>query len=105
MHRAEAYPARLGAQPTKESAMGAISDKIKGKAKQVEGRVTGDRVREMQGVAEVVKGDAKQAKGDIQGAVDRAVTRVRAGVTRTKAKLQRGASKVRAPSGARGRSR
>ena len=34
--------------------MGAISDKVKGKAKQVEGRLTGDRVREMQGAAEEI---------------------------------------------------
>lgn len=68
--------------------MGAISDKIKGKAKQIEGRLTGDRVREMQGSAE-------ETKGDVKGAVDRAVTRVKAGVTRTKAKIQRGAKRGR----------
>lgn len=68
--------------------MGANSDKIKGKAKQVEGRLTGDRVREMQGAVEATKGEVK-------GAVDRAVTRVKAGVTRTKAKIQRGASRRR----------
>lgn len=68
--------------------MGAISDKVKGKAKQVEGRLTGDRVREMQGAAE-------ETKGDVKGAVNRAVTRVKAGVTRTRAKIQRGAKRGR----------
>lgn len=78
--------------------MGANSDKIKGKAKQVEGRLTGDRVREVQGTAEEIKGDVKAA-------VDRAVTRVKAGVTRTKAKIQRGASRARPNSSSRGRGR
>ncbi len=68
--------------------MGAISDKIKGKAKQVEGRLTGDRVREMQGTAE-------ETKGEVKGAVNRAVTRVKAGVTRTRAKIQRGVKRGR----------
>ena len=79
--------------------MGAISDKsdkIKGKAKQVEGRLTGDR--QMQGAAE-------DTKGDVKGAVDRAVTRVKAGVTRTKAKIQRGASRTRATASSRSRKR
>jgi uncharacterized protein YjbJ (UPF0337 family) len=59
--------------------MGAISDKIKGKAKQVEGRVTGDKLREAQG-------SAQQAKGDIEGAVDRAKNRARAKIDEMKAK-------------------
>jgi len=59
--------------------MGAISDKLKGKAKQVEGRVTGDKIREAQG-------SAQKAKGDIEGAVDRAKNRARAKIDEMKAK-------------------
>jgi uncharacterized protein YjbJ (UPF0337 family) len=59
--------------------MGAISDKLKGKAKQVEGRVTGDKIRETQGTAE-------KKKGDVEGAVDRAKNRARAKIDEMKAK-------------------
>ncbi len=59
--------------------MGAISDKLKGKAKKVEGRVTGDKVRETQGAAQ-------ETKGDIEGAVDRAKFRARAKIDEMKAK-------------------
>lgn len=51
--------------------MGAIKDKIVGKAKQVEGRVTGDKVRETQG-------SARKAKGDIEGKLEGAKLRGRA---------------------------
>ena len=59
--------------------MGAISDKLKGKAKQVEGRITGDKVRETQGTVE-------KKKGDVEGAVDRAKNRARAKIDEMKAK-------------------
>ena len=51
--------------------MGAIKDKIVGKAKQVEGRLTGDKIREAQG-------SARKAKGDVEGQVDKAKFRGRA---------------------------
>ena len=51
--------------------MGAIKDKIVGKAKQVEGRVTGDKVREAQG-------SARKAKGDVEGKLEKAKFRGRA---------------------------
>ena len=50
--------------------MGSTTDKIKGKAMQVEGKLTGDKVRSAQGVVEEKKGDAK-------GVVDRAVRKVK----------------------------
>lgn len=59
--------------------MGAISDKLKGKAKQAEGRITGDKVRETQGKAE-------ETKGKVEGAVDRAKYRARAKIDEMKAK-------------------
>jgi len=59
--------------------MGAISDKLKGKAKKVEGRVTGDKIREAQGKAE-------ETKGGVEGAVDRAKYRARAKIDEMKAK-------------------
>lgn len=68
--------------------MGSISDKLKGKAKQVEGRLTGDKVRETQGTAE-------KKKGEVKGAAERASARVKAGVSRAKAKIQRGANRSR----------
>ena len=59
--------------------MGAIKDKIVGKAKQVEGRVTGDKVRETQGTA-------RKAKGDVEGALERTKYRARAKIDEMKAR-------------------
>ena len=39
--------------------MGEIIDKLKGKAKQVEGSITGDRARQAEGIADEKKGDLK----------------------------------------------
>lgn len=55
--------------------MGSLGDKLKGKAKQVEGRITGDKVREAQGTVE-------KTKGDIEGAVERTADRVRGRIAR-----------------------
>jgi uncharacterized protein YjbJ (UPF0337 family) len=41
--------------------MGEIIDKIKGKAKQVEGNITGNRARKAEGVADETKGRVKGA--------------------------------------------
>lgn len=66
--------------------MGALIDKIKGKAKQLEGRLTGNSVL-------VAQGTAEKAKGDLEGAasrVARQVKRVVRGMTsRAKAALTR----------------
>jgi uncharacterized protein YjbJ (UPF0337 family) len=53
--------------------MGELIDKIKGKAKQVEGRVTGNKAREAEGVADEVKGKAKGAFEELKTDVKRAV--------------------------------
>jgi uncharacterized protein YjbJ (UPF0337 family) len=39
--------------------MGEIIDRAKGKAKQVEGKLTGDKLRENQGIADQIKGNLK----------------------------------------------
>ena len=53
--------------------MGEIIDTLKGKAKQAQGRVTGDRAKEAEGVADELKGKAKgafeEAKTDVKRAV------------------------------------
>ena len=49
--------------------MGEFIDKAKGKAKQVEGRLTGDRTREAQGVVDEKKGEAKGAFERVRQAV------------------------------------
>lgn len=67
--------------------MGAMTDKIKGKLKKTEGRMTGDKLRTAQGAA-------TEKKGDVRGAVNRASRRVKAGVR----KIQRkGAAARRTP--------
>jgi uncharacterized protein YjbJ (UPF0337 family) len=60
--------------------MGALTDKIKGKAKEIEGRVTGDRIRTAQGKAE-------KTKADIEGAIGRVTNNVRGKVAKAKAKV------------------
>lgn len=76
--------------------MGAIIDKVKGKAKQIEGRLTGDKLRTAQGTVE-------KKKGDVKGIGQRTSARVKAGVRRAKAKVQRGTARARA--GAKTRTR
>jgi len=62
--------------------MGALTDKIKGKAKEIEGKVTGDRLRTAQGKAE-------KAKADVEGAIGRVTDNVRGKVAKAKAKVSR----------------
>jgi uncharacterized protein YjbJ (UPF0337 family) len=57
--------------------MGAIKDKIVGKAKQVEGRLTGDKIRETQGTA-------RKAKGDVEGKLEKGKFRARAKIDEMK---------------------
>ena len=59
--------------------MGATSDKLKGKVKKMEGRLTGDRVREAQGGFE-------EKKGDVEGAFQRTKNRARARINEARAK-------------------
>ncbi len=53
--------------------MGEIIDTIKGKAKQAEGRLTGDRGKEAEGVADELKGKAKGSFEEFKTDVKRAV--------------------------------
>jgi uncharacterized protein YjbJ (UPF0337 family) len=69
--------------------MGAITDKLKGKAKEIEGKLTGDRVRTGQGKVE-------GAKGDVEAAAQRASDRVRGAAHRAKARVKSSAAKARA---------
>jgi uncharacterized protein YjbJ (UPF0337 family) len=62
--------------------MSANSDKIKGTAKLVEGKLTGDKVR-------AAEGALQRAKGDIEGAVARIAHDVKRGVRHAKAELRR----------------
>jgi len=66
--------------------MGAITDKIRGKAKQIEGKLTGNRVLVEQGIAET-------AKGNLEGAASRVARKVKSAVRgvkiRAKAEIAR----------------
>lgn len=53
--------------------MGANTDKIKGTLKQMEGKLTGDKVRVAQGTVEKTKGDLEAAASRIARKVKRAV--------------------------------
>ncbi|CAN5296817.1 hypothetical protein BH11MYX1_BH11MYX1_40810 [soil metagenome] len=64
--------------------MGAIKDKIAGTVKQVEGKLTGDRVRSAQGTVQ-------KTVGKIEGVAARAASKVKAGARRVEDKV-RGAS-------------
>jgi len=59
--------------------MGSISDKIKGKAKQIEGKLTGDKLRQGQGTVQ-------KAKGDVEGTVERTKRRAKARIDEARAK-------------------
>jgi len=66
--------------------MGATIDKIKGRAKQLEGKLTGDKVRAAQGKAERTKGDlesaAARAVRRAKGLIDQAAARAKAELDR-----------------------
>jgi len=75
--------------------MGSMKDKVNGKLKEIEGRLTGDKVRTAQGKVE-------NKKGDIKAAGERAASRVRAGVSRAKRKVRSARAKANARARARG---
>jgi len=58
--------------------MGEIIDTLKGKAKQAQGRLTGDRAKEAEGVADEMKGKAKGAFEEAKTDVKRAVRKEKA---------------------------
>jgi uncharacterized protein YjbJ (UPF0337 family) len=45
--------------------MGALTDKIRGKAKQLAGKLTGDNVLSAQGTAQQAKGDVERAASSV----------------------------------------
>ena len=50
--------------------MGGLEDEIKGRAKEVEGKITDDPARELQGKAEKTKGQLEQDASDVKDAID-----------------------------------
>jgi len=60
--------------------MGAKSDRIKGTAKQIEGKLTRDKVR-------IAEGTVQRTKGDLEGAATRFVNEVKGSLRRAKAGL------------------
>ena len=57
--------------------MGEIIDKVKGKAKQIEGIITGDKARRQEGELDEAKGNAKGVVNRVEGAVTAAVDAVK----------------------------
>ena len=55
--------------------MGAIANKIKGKLKKIEGRVTGDKVREAEGTVQ-------ETAGDVGSSINAGVRKVKAAVAK-----------------------
>jgi uncharacterized protein YjbJ (UPF0337 family) len=68
--------------------MGSTMDKIKGKAKELEGRLTGDKLR-------IAQGKATTKKGQVKGVAERGSAKVKAGVSRAKGKMQRGRARAK----------
>lgn len=64
--------------------MGEIIDKVKGKAKQIEGILTGDKARQQEGELDEAKGNVKGVVNDVankvEGAVHHAVDAVKKAV-------------------------
>src|SRR6185312_12830732 len=59
--------------PTRRSDMGEIIDKLKGKAKQVEGILTDDKARQREGEADETKGQIEGVINRVEETVDRAL--------------------------------
>src|SRR5579871_1771833 len=60
----------------RENHMGEIIDKVKGKAKQVEGIITGDKARQNEGKLDEAKGKIKGVVNRVEDAVEGAVVAV-----------------------------
>ena len=69
--------------------MSAIKDKIAGKLKQVEGRLTGDKVRTAQGTAE-------KGMGDVKAGASRVASKAKNGARQVKARGQAKTARTRA---------
>jgi uncharacterized protein YjbJ (UPF0337 family) len=61
--------------------MGELIDKMKGKAKQVEGSITGDRDRQAEGIADEQKGELKGKFEEVKQGVKNAFKKYREFVT------------------------
>jgi len=68
--------------------MGALSNKIKGKAKQIQGRLTGNDDL-------VTEGSVQQATGEVESAASRVARKVKRGVRRAKAQISRAGRQAR----------
>ncbi len=60
--------------------MGEIIDKVKGKAKQIEGILTGDKARQQEGRTDETKGKIKGAVNKVEDAANKAVAAVKQAV-------------------------
>ncbi len=80
--------------------MGAIKDKIAGTAKKIEGKLTGDKVRQAQGTAQQAKGKIEEGVARVAGKVKAGARKLRAKidakVDRASASVERGAARTRA---------
>jgi uncharacterized protein YjbJ (UPF0337 family) len=60
--------------------MGEIIDKVKGKAKQIEGVITGDKTRQLEGELDEAKGNVKGVVNKVEDRVHKAVDAVKQAV-------------------------
>jgi uncharacterized protein YjbJ (UPF0337 family) len=67
--------------------MGAIKDKIAGTAKQIEGKLTGDKAR-------MAQGTVQKTVGALEGVASRAATTVKAGARRIEDKVRGATARV-----------
>ncbi len=75
--------------------MGKIIDKVKGKLMKAEGKVTGDKVRQVQGSAVDTKGDIEGGIDKVKDGVKRLANKVSSKVRGTKSKASRKATAAR----------
>ena len=67
--------------------MGAMMNKVKGRLKKVEAKITGSRARR-------AEGNIQESVGDVELAGESAVENVKAGVSRAKAKAKSGLARA-----------
>jgi uncharacterized protein YjbJ (UPF0337 family) len=70
VHRFETG-ARIRQCSLRRQVMSEWKDKLEGKAKELKGKVTGDRVEELKGKAQQVRGEAKGKLNDVKGSWER----------------------------------
>ena len=79
----------------RNAAMGALIDKVKGKIKKLEGRLTGDKVRTAEGQVDDTKGDVKIGASvvadKVKLAAGKAKRKIQRAGTRAKRKSRRAA--------------